>query len=168
MPRPFERSDETANLVRYLQGHAKGTQITYRELSTQMARPIVPNDPKLIYARKILVRDHNAVWVCVAPRVGLKRLDDAEIAERLPAWWLKGARGKLRRGGNETDVVDIQSLDINQQSRFAVHSIQAELAREALSKATQRKMEKVSRGTSNDLPAFTAVEWGITLSPRKK
>jgi hypothetical protein len=168
MPSPFERSEETAALVRFLQSHEKGARITYGELSQQMGRSIRPNDSKLIYARQILTKQHNAVWVCVRPAVGLHRLTDAEIAERLPAWWLKGARSKLRRGGDETDVVEIAQLDIDQQARFAVNSIQSELAREALSRATKKKMEKVARGTSNDLPSFTAVEWAITLSPRRK
>ena len=167
MPR-FELSKKTDAIVRYLKEMAKGITVTYSDISKGLGFKIVSNSGPLLYARKVLERDHNAVWICVKPKIGLKRLNDAEIAERLPAWWLNGARNKLKRGGAQTDVVEIHELDIDQQARFAVDSIQAELAREALSKATRRKMEKVSRGTSNDLPAFTAVEWAISLTKKNK
>jgi len=166
MKKLFELSEETAAIVRYLQSQDKGTMVPYRELSKVVGVPISPNLPKLIYARRILVRDHNAVWVCIKPGIGLRRLNDMEIAERLPKWWLNGARGKLDRAGNEIDVVDLHQLDVDQAARFAVDSIQRELAFDALSKATRRKMEKVARGTSNDLPSFTAIEWAISLSPK--
>jgi hypothetical protein len=95
-------------------------------------------------------------------------LNDAEIAERLPNWWLNGARNKLKRGGKQADVVEMRELDIDEQARFAVDCIQKELSLEALSKATRKKMEKVARGTSNDLPSFTAVEWAISLTAKPK
>jgi hypothetical protein len=162
----FELSEQTAALVRYLHPMEKGLLIKYAELSKNLGFLIDARNPKLTYARKILQRQHNAVWICVAPRVGIKRLTDVEIAERLPTWWLKGARSKLKRGSAQADAVELQALDVNQQARFAVDSIQAELAHSALSKATRRRMEKVARGTSNDLPSFTAVEWAINLAPR--
>jgi hypothetical protein len=168
MPTPFVLSEETARLVAYLRAQEKGALVTYNELSEAISSKIYSGHHKLNYARLILQRDHNAVWICVRPRVGIKRLNDVEIAERLPTWWLNGARSKLSRGGTQADVVDVHALDIDQQARFGVDSIQRELAFEALSKATRKKMERVARGTSNDLPAFTAVEWAISLSPRSK
>jgi hypothetical protein len=167
MPR-FELSKQTDAIVRYLKELTKGTSVTYTDIGKALGFKITSSFHPLLYARKILERDHNAVWTCVKPKIGIKRLNDAEIAERLPGWWLNGARNKLKRGGTQTDIVEIHELDIDQQARFAVDSIQAELAREALSKATRRRMEKVSRGTSNDLPAFTAVEWAISLTKKNK
>lgn len=166
MTKKFELSEQTAAIVRYLNSMEKGSLIKYSELSKNLGFSINARSAKLIYARKLLQRQHNAVWVCVKPSVGIKRLNDAEIAERLRGWWLPGARNKLKRGGNQTEVVDVDQLDVDQQARFSVDSIQVELAQSALSKATRRKMEKVARGTSNDLPSFTAVEWAINLSPR--
>ena len=169
MPRHrFERSDTTARIVNYLASHEKGSEISYRELSKVAQISITPRSAKLISARFILERDHNAIWICVRPKVGLRRLNDQEIADRLPKWWLFGARNKLRRGGDQADVVEIGALDINQQARFSIDCIQRELAFESLSKATRRRMERIARGTSNDLPQFSVLEWAISLMPRKK
>lgn len=163
---PFKLSEETAEIVRYLRALDKGATVTYPDLSEQVGIKLYSNHHKLIYARLILQRDHNQVWVCVKPRVGVKRLNDIEIAERLPKWWINGARNKLSRGGQQAEVVEMDALDINQQTRFSVDCIQRELASESLSKAIRYRMEKVARGTSNDLPAFTAVEWAISLSKK--
>lgn len=168
MPGQFKLSDETARLVQYLRSLDKGTLVQYLELTRLIGMKIDARNARLIYARKILQRDYNAVWICVRPAVGVRRLTDAEIAERLPEWWLNGARNKLKRGGDQADVVELRELDVDQQARFAVDSIQRELAFDALSKATRKKMERVARGTSNDLPSFTAVEWAISLSPKAK
>jgi hypothetical protein len=162
----FELSEETDAMVRFLKTQEKGAVVTYSELSRHVGIKITPLTGKLTYARHILQRDFNAVWICVKPAVGIKRLTDVEIAERLPTWWLNGARNKLSRGGAQADVVDMRELDINQQARFGVDSIQRELAFDALSRATRKKMEKVARGTSNDLPAFNVVEWAISLTAK--
>ena len=166
MTKAFELSKETEALVNYLRALDKGALATYRELTKIAEIPVKSNTPKLIHARRKLLRDHNQVWICVKPHVGLRRLNDAEIAEHLRVWWIPGARNKLKNGGNQADVIEVNKLDIDQQSRFAVDSIQRQLAFEALSKATLRRMERIARGTSNDLPAFTAVEWAISLSPK--
>jgi hypothetical protein len=165
MPKPFELSEQTKQLVNYLRAIEKGMEVTYAELSRLIGDKV--DAKRSSYCRFILQRDHNAVWTCIRPGVGLRRLTDAEIAERLPSWWLNGARNKLVRGGQQADVVELSSLDIDQQVAFSVTCIQRELAMEGLSKTTRRKMEKVARGTSNDLPSFTAVEWAISLSPKR-
>jgi len=167
MPR-FKRSELTDAIVRYLAAHAKGEQVGYDELSRHIGRKITALSHHLIYARRILERDHNAIWICVAPGVGVRRLNDAEIAERLSKWWLFGARNKLKRGGSQGEVVEVGALDIDQQSRFAIDSIQRELALESLSKPMRRRMERIARGSSNDLPSFNVLEWAISLMPRKK
>jgi hypothetical protein len=159
-------SQESAQLVNYLRAIEKGMRVSYDELSQLVGKPVSAKNTA--HVRFILQRDSNAVWVCIPPGVGLRRLTDPEIAERLPDWWLNGARRKLSRGGKQADVVELGRLDIDQASRFAVNCIQRELAFEALSKATRRKLEKVARGSSNDLPSFTAVEWAISLSPKVK
>lgn len=164
--KPFERSKETEQLIAYLRLLEKGAEVSYAELTKIVGVEIVARTPKLTTARRILRDQHNAVWSCVRPGVGLRRLNDIQIAERLPAWWLRGATSKLRNGGKDSDVVDMKALDIDQQATFAVDVIRCELAQDALSKATKRKMERVARGSSNDLPSFTAVEWAISLSPR--
>ncbi|HSR77586.1 MAG TPA: hypothetical protein VLN57_13455 [Xanthobacteraceae bacterium] len=163
----FQRSELTSSLIRYLAEFEKGTRIAYKELSKAVSAPITSRTHALIGARKILERDFNAVWGCVQPRIGIFRLNDPEIAARQTTWYLLGARNKLRSGAKQADVVEIELLDIGQQAKFATDSIIRELARDALGKATQRRIEKVARGTSNDLPTFSAVEWMITLSPRR-
>jgi hypothetical protein len=163
----FERSAVTTRIVNYLREMDKNSHVTYRQLTDLIGAPIMAKSPKMIYARKILQRDHNAVWVCVAPGVGVRRLNDLEIAERLQPWWMRGARNKLKRAGNEIEVVDTSQLNIDQLARFGVDCMQRELAFTSLSKATARRMERIARGTSNDLPAFNIVEWAINLSPRK-
>ena len=160
----FKRSEETRRLVEYLRAHEKNAEVSYDELSRVADVTIQPSSPKLISARAILQRDHNAVWVCVRPKVGVRRLNDVEIAERLRPWWMRGARNKLRRAGKEIDVVDTRELDINQLARFGVDCVQRELAFNSLSRATRNRMERVARGTANDLPAFNIVEWAINLS----
>lgn len=167
MNKLFELSEETAAIVRYLQSHEKGTVISYADLSKAVRFKVNSSTPKLIYARTLLQKHHNAVWDCVRPKVGIRRLNDLEIAERLPQFWLFGARNKISRGNDQADIVDTKELDIDQQVKFSVHSIQAHLALDALSKATTKKIAKTARGTSNDLPSFNAVEWAIALSPRK-
>jgi hypothetical protein len=163
----FQRSELTAGLIRYLGQFDKGERITYADLSRGVGAEITSRSVYLVSARRILERDHNAVWCCLAPKVGVWRLTDPEIAARQRTWYLLGARNKLRNGAKQADVVEIELLDIDQQGRFATDSILRELARDALSKTTQRRIEKVARGTSNDLPAFNAIEWMITLSPRR-
>lgn len=163
---PFTLSDQTARLVNYLKMLEKGTLVPYGDLSNLIGQRVDARFHKLIYACKMLQRDHNAVWVAVRPGVGIRRFTDIEIAERLPSFWLNGARSKLSRGGHQAEVVELRELDIDQQTRFSVDCIQRELAIDALSKTMRRKMERVARGTSNDLPAFTAVEWAISLSPK--
>jgi alkylated DNA nucleotide flippase Atl1 len=164
----FELSTETANIVRYLQMLDKGTVVTYPELSKIAGIPLAAKNPRLIYARKILQRDHNAVWGCVRPNIGVQRFNDTEIAERQRGFWLNGARNKLARGGDEAEVVDLNELDIDERVRFSVAGVQREIAKDALSKSSRRKIENVARGNSNDLPSFNIVEWAINLSqPRK-
>lgn len=164
MEQRFKRSAETDQMVKYLREFDKNSQVPYSDLSKLISAKIVARSPKLIHARRILLRDHNAVWVCIAPGVGVRRLNDLEIAERLQPYWLRGARNKLKRGGNEIDVVDSSQFNLDQLARFGVDSVQRELALNSLSLATKRKIERVARGTSNDLPAFNIVEWAINLS----
>ena len=160
----FEMKERTRKLVAYLRDVEKGTDITYRELTRHIGEPV---DAKLCNgARVILLRDFAAVFAAI-PKIGLRRLTDLETAELLPSFYLKGARNKLKRGGARADVVDIRQLDIDQQVAFSVNCIQRELAMESLSRTTRKKMEKVARGTSNDLPKFTAIEWAISLSAPK-
>jgi hypothetical protein len=166
MSKLFERSKETTRLINYLQALEKGASVTYQELSQIAGVMIKSSSPKLIYARKVLEEYHNSVWVPVRPRVGLIRLTSIEIAERQQRVWLKGARNKLSRGGSEAEVVQINELNIDQQSRFAVDGIQRQLAADALSRATRARLNKVARGNSNDLPRFDAIEWAMTLSKR--
>jgi hypothetical protein len=163
----FERSELTKSLIRYLAAFDKGARISYDELSNSVGFPVDSRSPNLISARKILEREHNAVWNCVVPKVGLFRLTDPEIAARQGSWYLLGARNKLKAGAAQADVVELDELTIDQQARFATHSIIREIAREALSKATERRVERTARGTSNDLPAFSAIEWMISLSQRR-
>lgn len=163
----FKRSKETEQLIAYLRPHDKGSRVSYVELSKLIGIKIDAKFSKLTTARRILRDHHNAVWTCVKPGIGLQRLTDAQIAERLPLWWLKGATGKLRNGNKDSDVVDHKNLDIDQQATFGVDVIRCELAQHSLSKAMRRKMEHVARGTSNDLPSFNVIEWAISLSPKK-
>lgn len=165
--KPFQRSELTDRLVRYLVQFDKGTRLSYEELSQAVDAVIASTTPSLRRTLLILERDHNAVWVCVRPKIGVTRLTDPQIAMRQSNWYLLGARNKLSNGAKQADVVDIDALDIGQQAKFATDSIIRELARDAISRATQRRIEKVSRGSSNDLPSFNAVEWMITLSPRR-
>jgi alkylated DNA nucleotide flippase Atl1 len=164
----FKRSEETNRIVGFLRMLDKGAEITYREISEHVGAPLSSRTAKLIYARVILQRDHNAVWICVRPNVGLRRLNDVEIADRLRPWWLKRARNGLRRAGDEVEVVDTSALNLDQMARFGVDCVQRELAFNSLSIATRNRMEKVARGTSNDLPSFNILEWAISFSPPKR
>jgi hypothetical protein len=163
----IERSETTNNLVRYLAAHDKGTRIDYRELTQAAGIVVKPHTTHLISARRILERDHAQVWVCIMPAICLYRLTDPEIVERQRNWFLTGARNKLAAGARQADVVDLDRLDLSQQARFATGSIVREIAREALARATLRRVEKVARGSSNDLPSFSAIEWMINLSPKR-
>jgi hypothetical protein len=163
----FQRSEVTATLVRYLAANDKGTRVPYDELTKAAGITITPRTTYLTSARKILEREHAQVWVCIVPGVCLYRLNDPEIVDRQRGWFLAGARNKLVAGARQADVVELDQLDLSQQSKFATASIIREIAREALARATLRRVEKVARGSSNDLPAFNAVEWMISLSPRR-
>jgi hypothetical protein len=163
----FKRSEATNALIRFLVMHDKGSQATYDELSRVADRPIMSKSGHLSVARRALEREFNQVWACIPPNIGLVRLNDAEIAQRQREWYLLGARNKLKAGAQQAEVVDLDMLSADQQARFATDSIVRELGREALSRVTQRRIEKVARGSSNDLPAFNAVEWMISLSPRR-
>lgn len=168
MKRLFKLSEETARIERFLSILNKGDEVTYDKLSEVAGVSISSRSGKLTSARKRLETHHNQIWICVQPHVGLRRLNDAEIAERLPRWWLKGARAKLKRGGEQAEVVNTHQLDIDQQARFSIDSIQRQLAIESLSKATRNRMERVARGSSNDLPSFNVLEWAISLTPPRQ
>ena len=168
MTEQFERSPLTDQLVRFLAQHEKGTEVSYKELSSQVGQRIGPLNGKLIYARHILERDHAQVWVAIKPGIAIRRLTDLEIAERLPNWHLSGARRKLKRGGNESRIVEYTALSIDEQARFSVNSIQQQLALQSLSKPTWNRLQKVARGSSNDLPSFNIAEWAFSLIPRRK
>lgn len=163
----FPRSELTSTIVRYLARCEKGTRITYKQLSELAEENFSSTNSHVVSARRILEREHNAVWVCVKPNVGLQRLSDPEISARQSSWYILGANNKLKAGARQADVVEVERLDITEQARFATNSIVRELAREALSRSTRRRVETVARGTSNDLPSFNAIEWMITLSPRR-
>ena len=164
----FKRSQQTIAIVNYLRALDKGSQVTYAELSRHVGIELSAQHPKVISARDILRNEHGAVWTCIAPKIGLRRLNDVEIAERLQPFWMRGARNKLKKAGKEIEVVDRQALDINQLARFGVDCIQRELGLNSLSRATRAKMDKVARGTSNDLPSFNIVEWAISLTRPNK
>src|SRR5262249_28402303 len=159
----FERSELTTAIVNALRSFDKETLVTYGDLSKLVGVAVASGSHNLIYARKILERTHNQIWLPERPRIGVRRLNDRQIAERLPDWHLNGARRKLERGGNEAANVEVKNLDIAEQARFGVYSIQRELALQTLSKATARRLENVARGNSNDLPAFNILEWMISL-----
>jgi hypothetical protein len=163
----FERSEITSALVRYLAQHQKGERVTYQELSNVAGVPVTPRLTYLISARRILERDSAQVWVCIPPTICLYRLNDGEIVDRQRDWFLFGARNKLAAGARQADTVELAELDIQKQARFATDSIIREIARDAMARTTQRRIEKVARGTSQDLPSFSAVEWMISLSPRR-
>jgi hypothetical protein len=167
MAQLFQRSEITAAIVRYLSQHDKGAQVSYDELTELVGRQITAASHNLLYARRVLQSEHNQVWTCIAPGIAVKRLNDAEIARRQHSWYLPGARNKLAAGARQADVVELSELTVDQQARFATDSIIRELASEALNRRTQRRVEKAARGTSNDLPAFSAVEWMISLSPKR-
>jgi hypothetical protein len=164
----FTQSERTASLVRFLREFPKGAEVTYVEMLKHVGGNQRFNSGSTSYVRRILEREHNQVWVAQRPDVGLRRLTDAEIADRLPTWHLNGARRKLRRGGQQAEVVDIDALDIDARARFAVDSLQRELAAQSLSRAARNKLVKISRGSSQDLPAFTAVEWAFSLSRKPR
>jgi hypothetical protein len=165
MPR-FTRSEITDRLLRYLAGFEKGAKISYGEL-TSLGDKITSRSHHLRSARQLLQKEHAQVWVPI-PNIGLRRLNDIEIAERLPRWWLKGARRKLGRGQTQATVVDLKALSTDEQTRFAINGIQAELALQSLAKSTVQRLSKVSSGSSNDLPSFNMIEWAITLMPRSR
>ena len=168
MVKKFERSPLTERLVKYLSGFDKGAKIDYTELSRITGEKINSRTANLAYARKLLQDEHRQVWIAVRNE-GIKRCTDREIAERLPNWHLRGARGKLKRGGNQAEVVDLKQLNINEQAKFGVNVLQQQLASNALSRASHNKLARASRGTSNDLPSFNILEWALPLSaPRKK
>jgi hypothetical protein len=164
----FERSAITDRIVQFLRSHEKGEQLTYKQISAAVESKVGPADHYLRYARYILKRDHAQVWVSVKPGIGIERLTDQKIAERLPSWWLNGARRRLDRGGDESSIVETDKLTIDEQARFSVNSIQQQLSLQSLSKPTWRHLQKVARGTSNDLPSFNILEWAFSLTPRRK
>jgi len=163
----FERSGVTSALVRYLAQNEKGSVFTYEDLSSIAGVPVTSSTGFLISARRILEREHLQVWDCIRPRIGLRRLTDPEIAERQHSRYLKGANNRLGAGRKQAEVVELDALNLDEQARFSTDSIVREAALWTLSRRGVRAIEKVSRGSSNDLPAFNAVEWMISLSPRR-
>ena len=164
----FQRSETTSRIIAYLRSLDKGTLVSYGELSRIVGEPIDSRASKLTTAIRVLQRDHTAVWVRIAPHVGVRRLTDVEIAERLPRWWLATARRKLTRGGSEANVVEPTALDINEQARFGVARLQRHLAEEALSRTARTHLERASRGQSNDLPTFNIMELAMALTSGRR
>jgi len=162
----FVRAETTDRLIRYLAAFDKGTTVTYGDLSKTLGAPVTSRTSALRSARIALQKEHAQVWHA-EPGVGVRRLTDPQMAEL--TWWLRGARGKLNRGRNQGSVADVAVLPADQQVRFAIQNVQAELALQALARPTATRLAKTVRGNANDLPAFNMVEWAITLmAPPKK
>jgi hypothetical protein len=166
MPR-FQRSETTNALIRYLAPWPKGTSISYDELSQAVSVSINSRNACLLVARRVLQNEHLQMWACVPPNVGLVLLTDAQRVEHHRHWNLGGARNKLTAGGRVAETIDLDLLTIGEQARFATDSVIRSVASEALSRTMQRRVEKIARGSSNDLPAFNAIEWAIALTPRR-
>jgi hypothetical protein len=164
----FELSELTRSIVAFLKTQDKGVRVDYRELSRIVGSKVESTNHNLLYARMILRRDHAQIWLPIRPRIGVRRLNDLEITEHIPQFFHNGARNKLNLGDKFRETVDLHQLDSDMQVRFSVDAIQAELALDALSKAQRRKIERVARGTSNDLPSFNAIEWAISLMPKNR
>ena len=167
MPTKFKRSPLTERLVKYLSSFDKGTSVSYDELTRTTGQTINSRTANLDYAKKLLEKEHLQVWVAVRGE-GVRRYTDKEIAERLPHWHLRTAGRKLKRGGNQSKVVELKHLAIDEQAKFGVHCLQQQLAVQALSRQTHNKLAKASRGTSNDLPQYNILEWGLPLTPPRK
>lgn len=162
----FQRSELTDNLVRYMGSHDEGTVIPYQELSSFSGTPISSTSSHLQSAKKILLSDRGQCWWAVR-NIGVKRLTPAEAAEKLGTAHLPSARRKLAHGDTVAKNVDVQRLDQDDYQRFQANSTQIAIGIVALSRKLNRGMEKVVRGTSNDMPAFNAADWRIILSPRR-
>jgi hypothetical protein len=163
----FTRSQLTDAIVKHLHLLDKNTQITYSELGRIVGKSVSSRSANLQYARKILERDHNQIWVAIRPNVGIRRLNDVDIADYHKSWWLGGASRKLKRGTSSAEIVETKLLDKEQQTKFSVDCIQRELALQSLARATAKKLDKVARGSSNDMPSFNILEWAISLMPSK-
>jgi hypothetical protein len=165
---PFKRSAATEALVRYLAAFEMGTQLSYAELTNAAGEEITPRSGKLRSATHILMASHGQVWVLVPPQIGVRRLNDSEIAARFASLHMNGARHKLKHGTTLAEQVDARQLGKNEQVKFSVDCIQRELGLQALSKSARRDLERIARGSSNELPKFNILEWAVSLSaPRK-
>ena len=163
----FERSELTKSLVRYLAEDEKGARVPHVELSQAVGAAINSRHACLIRpaasSNGTQIRSGVAFRRC--RRLAAERPGDRAASTRLVFVPCPQSTERGRVAGRCS--VHLDHLNVDEQSRFAVSSIIREVAREALSKAVHRRVEKVARGTSNDLPSFNAVEWMISLSPRR-
>ena len=161
----FTRSEITDGLVRYLREFAKGTRITYAELTKHFGMPFSAQESHLVRARHIL-RNEGQDWVCL-PTLGLQRNSDAGIEERVRNGDIPGVRRKARRGLVRIKCVDPTQLDARQQLQLGVSSVQLTLTVEATKRSTRERL-KVSGGNSNDMPRLTLSELALLLAVRPR
>jgi glutamyl-tRNA reductase len=161
----FRRSELTDAIVRYLCGFDEGGIVNYNELSRIVGVKITSASSHLASAKRILRDEFSQIWRAV-PNIGVRRLNHTQSAEALRKERLARARRQIAVGGKEANTVETSQLDIDTQARFRADCIVREYAAQLLSSTMRKRLDRVSRGTSNDLPSFNATEWAISLSPR--
>ena len=162
----FELSEQTAQLVRCLQSTEGNGHGLRRAIEACWVQGYI-EQCQLIYARKILERDHlTNLGLHSAPRrdTAAQRFGNCRAPARSGGWAVRATSLTVAVIGPTWLVARTRCRPANTLQR-RLHSARTRIRCVV---KTMRARWRRSRAASNDLPTFSAVEWAISLSPRKK
>lgn len=105
---------ETADLVKLLMQVEIGATVSYMELSKAVGVDVQVRRHLLDSARRIAMRDHNAVFAAEVS-VGLRRLSDVETVTLIPESRRRRIHSQAKRGIREVATVDYARLPADKQ-----------------------------------------------------
>lgn len=105
---------ETGELVKLLMRVSVGETVTYTSLSKAVGVDVQARRHLLDSARRIAMRDHNAVFAAEVS-VGLRRLSDVETVTLIPESRRRRIHSQAKRGIREVATVDYARLPADKQ-----------------------------------------------------
>jgi hypothetical protein len=153
----FQLSADTRFLMQKLRSLQIGDTITYKDLATEIGKPVTGALPALASARRILLRDENMVFDIVRGD-GLKRLNDVEIVGTSHRTAKKIKRAAQRGVRTLTAVADFSALPREAQMRHtaavSVFGVIAEFTKEP----NIARVEKIADGKKGELPIAATLD----------
>lgn len=114
-----QTSADVTQLVEILAAAKMGDFISYKHMTRMIGRDVTVYRHLLASARRIALRDYNAVFAPVLGE-GIRRLDNVETVELCPEGRRKRIRSQVRKGSRELAAVSYEALPEEQRRKHNV------------------------------------------------